>query len=80
MSIVCLKEPNYVQQHVTAITRHRCEWCHGAIEPGTTYVRCTEYPGGDAGYADAAGHPVRMAIHAAEPCHHCPLAEAVRDA
>ena len=31
------------------------------IQPGEHYVEHTEFPGGDAGYADAAGHPVRMA-------------------
>ena len=38
-------------------------WCsdHHRIEPGDVYIEHTEFPGGDAGYADAAGHPVRMA-------------------
>ena len=72
MSTVCLKESSYNQRHVTARSRHRCEWCHKAIEPGTVYVLATEYPGGDSGYADAAGHPVRMCVHADAPCHHCP--------
>ncbi|MCZ4557933.1 hypothetical protein O4215_20440 [Rhodococcus maanshanensis] len=31
------------------------------IQPGEVYLEHTEFPGGDAGYADAAGHPVRMA-------------------
>jgi len=45
------------------------------IHAGTAYVVATEYPGGAAGYADAAGHPVRFSIHAAAPCHYCPVAE-----
>lgn len=31
------------------------------IQPGELYIEWTEFPGGDAGYATAAGHPVRMA-------------------
>lgn len=31
------------------------------IRPGELYVEHTEYPGGESGYADSAGHPVRMA-------------------
>lgn len=34
--------------------------CH-VITPGELYVEHTEFPGGEAGYADAAGHPVRIA-------------------
>ncbi|AEK09543.1 hypothetical protein LITTLEE_163 [Mycobacterium phage LittleE] len=34
--------------------------CH-VIQPGEFYIDHTEFPGGDAGYADTAGHPVRMA-------------------
>jgi hypothetical protein len=35
--------------------------CCDQIQPGDLYIEWTEFPGGDAGYADAAGHPVRMA-------------------
>lgn len=31
------------------------------IQPGELYIEHTEFPGGDSGYADGAGHPVRMA-------------------
>ena len=31
------------------------------IKPGDYYIEWTEFPGGEAGFADAAGHPVRMA-------------------
>lgn len=31
------------------------------IRPGELYVEHKEFPGGEAGYADYAGHPVRMA-------------------
>ncbi|OBJ15569.1 hypothetical protein A5622_26620 [Mycobacterium sp. 1245801.1] len=34
--------------------------CH-VIQPGELYIEHTEFPGGDAGYADGAGHPIRMA-------------------
>lgn len=34
--------------------------CH-IIMPGELYIEHTEFPGGEAGYADSAGHPVRMA-------------------
>jgi hypothetical protein len=56
---------------------HRCDWCGGLIPRGTEYVVATEFPGGDAGYADAAGHPVRMPIHAEKPCHYCPSPDLV---
>ena len=41
----------------------KCPGCRtpGKIQPGDYYLMHTEFPGGDAGYADAAGHPVRMA-------------------
>ena len=49
----------------TAVVRrarkiHKCYGCR-AIQPGEYYIVHTEFPGGDAGYADSAGHPVRMA-------------------
>jgi hypothetical protein len=31
------------------------------IQPGELYIEHTEFPGGESGFADAAGHPVRMA-------------------
>lgn len=43
---------------------HHC--CGLNIRPGDTYLEHTEFPGDDAGYADAAGHPVRHA-----ECEHC---------
>lgn len=33
--------------------------CH-PIRPGDLYVVHTEFPGGELGYADAAGRPARM--------------------
>lgn len=38
----------------------RCGWTSHPIKPGDVYLMHTEFPGGDAGYADAAGHPVNM--------------------
>lgn len=35
--------------------------CCRTIRPGELYVEWTEFPGGEAGYATAAGHPVRLA-------------------
>lgn len=35
--------------------------CCKPIQPGDLYVEHTEFPGGESGYADAAGHPVHMA-------------------
>lgn len=46
---------------------HRC-WDGGgclAILPGDAYLLHTSFPGDDSGYADTAGHPVRMAECAA---------------
>jgi hypothetical protein len=34
--------------------------CH-PVRPGELSIEHTEFPGGDSGYADSAGHPVRMA-------------------
>ncbi|WP_280389272.1 hypothetical protein [Nocardia wallacei] len=31
------------------------------IQPGELYLEHKEFPGGESGYADAAGHPVRAA-------------------
>lgn len=41
---------------------HWCPGCHPSqpIRAGQAYLVHTEFPGGDSGYADAAGHPVRM--------------------
>lgn len=32
------------------------------IRKGDLYLLCTEFPGGESGYADAAGHPVRLRL------------------
>lgn len=49
-----------VRRHV-ARKRHQCRTCSALIEPGDEYMECKEFPGGDAGYADTAGRPVRGA-------------------
>lgn len=52
-----------------ARVRHICPGCPdyaGAIEPGEVYLEHKAFPGDDAGFATAAGHPVRMA-----ECGHC---------
>lgn len=41
------------------------DWCL-PIRRGDVYLESTEFPGGDSGYADTAGRPVRMAVCA--PC------------
>lgn len=45
-------------QRVSQKTR-RCG-CGGVISAGDRYLMHKEFPGHDAGYADAAGHPVEM--------------------
>jgi hypothetical protein len=42
-------------------TRPACGGHCPPIQPGQMYIEHTEFPGGEAGYADTAGHPVRMA-------------------
>lgn len=71
MARICRNETHYRSVHVVAVQRHTCVWCGKPIEPGSEYVVATEYPGGDAGYADYAGHPVRMSVHAESSCHYC---------
>lgn len=48
----------------------KTHYCCGQyrIQPGDVYLEHTEFPGNDAGYADAAGHPVRHA-----ECSECAL-------
>lgn len=54
----------YTVRIVTARKDHRCDEyprCpHGGIRRGQQYQIHTEFPGGEAGYADSAGHPVSM--------------------
>jgi hypothetical protein len=58
---------HFQKRSVKARKKHYCEWCRTfAIKPGDTYWRHTEFPGGDAGYADSAGHPVSM--RECQPC------------
>lgn len=41
--------------------RAECGGYHGHdIAAGELYIEHTEFPGGESGYADTAGHPVRM--------------------
>lgn len=54
--------------HVVRVRRERkrrpaCGGYCPAIQPGDLYIEWTGFPGAgdDAGYATAAGHPVRMA-------------------
>lgn len=51
-----------------ARTNRRCRWgdCHRSIRVGEPYLHFVEFPGGESGYADYAGHPVSMDI-----CHMC---------
>lgn len=51
---------SYTFRRRVARKEHHCTHCR-VIEPGETYLECTEFPGADAGYADTAGRPVRMA-------------------
>lgn len=46
----------------TAAKVHVCADCHQPINVGDRYVIATEYPGGESGYADAAGHPVSLKV------------------
>lgn len=55
----------YRERIVRARRARRCD-DRGTIAAGELYLLCTEYPGGDSGYADSAGHPVRMRI-----CQRC---------
>ena len=63
---------------VTARKVHVCAWCDGRIDVGELHIIATEFPGGEAGYADYAGRPVRMRVHAKPPCYHGPT-EPMRD-
>lgn len=37
-----------------------CGSCSGAIQPGAVYLEGKEFPGGELGFADYAGRPVRL--------------------
>lgn len=54
----------------TAVKARRVPCCGGLVLAGERYLVHVELPGGDAGYADTAGHPVQMA-----ECSRC----AIRD-
>lgn len=60
------------EESVKARKSHRCSWCGGPIAVGEQHVVATEFPGGEAGYADGAGHPVRLRVHHYRPCYHGP--------
>lgn len=68
MSVVLEKPAGHDPKTRYEIRRARSErLCEGhrctvIIPPGQNYLVCTEYPGGESGYADAAGHPVRLAV------------------
>lgn len=58
----------YRERIVTARKDRRCDNyppCRNGIKAGDRYLICTEYPGGESGYADTAGHPVRLHLCAA---------------
>jgi hypothetical protein len=42
-------------------TRPACAGYCKPIQPGDLYIEHTEFPGGEAEWANSAGHPVRMA-------------------
>ena len=52
-------DPFFTAKARTARKPRRCSNGH-AIHPGDRYIEHKEFPGGDAGHADSAGHPVRM--------------------
>lgn len=54
-------DPSFRWQARTAVKLRRVSCCGGLIRPGERYLMHVEMPGGDAGYADSAGHPVQMA-------------------
>lgn len=55
------RDPHYTKRVRRARTvRVACGGYCRPIRPGEYYIEHTEFPGGDAGYADYAGHPVRM--------------------
>ena len=58
------------ERHATARKDYRCDYCGKPIPRGSDYVVATEFPGGEAGYADYAGRPVHMRMHGEPPCHY----------
>ena len=58
----CTTAERRVARHVR-ICGASASYCIGAgrIQPGEVSLMHTEFPGGESGYADAAGRPVRMA-------------------
>lgn len=68
----CRRGHASTERHVTARRQYRCDSCGQPIPPGSEYVVATEFPGGEAEYADYAGHPVRFRIHSTQPCHYHP--------
>lgn len=62
-------DPRSIRRARTAMKRHHCGnyLCQRVILPGDRYMLLVELPGGEAGYADAAGHPVQMKVCA--KCH-----------
>lgn len=71
MGAACRSYHRATERHVRARKDYRCEWCGEPIPKGSDHVIATEFPGGEAGYADSAGRPVRWRICAAPPCHYC---------
>jgi len=53
----------YTNRIIRARRQHQCDDHRGCvIEPGELYLEAKEFPGADAGYADTAGHPVRLKL------------------
>ena len=55
-----MSDPFFTVRRRTARKPHYAPCCRQWIKPGDVYLEHKEFPGGDAGYADNAGHPVRM--------------------
>lgn len=70
MSVLCGKYHCSEERHVTTRKEYVCDWCNKPIPKGSDCVVATEFPGGDAGYADSVGHPIRMRLHGEPPCHY----------
>lgn len=70
MSTVLTKPPGFDPRTTYELRRSRTDRpCDDypqssaiVIRKGDLYVLCTEFPGGESGFADSAGHPVRLRL------------------